>query len=71
MWPAPKPKFKPAVWRFAAAKAALDHAGEFVSVEQAERRNLIMVKPIAGNPYATSRNIVAAYQMVKAGEKAR
>ena len=22
MWPAPKPKFRPAVWRFAAAKAA-------------------------------------------------
>jgi len=71
MWPAPRPKFKPAVWRFAAAKAALDQAGEFVPVEQAERRNLIMVNPVEGNIYATSRNIVAAYQMVKAGEKAR
>jgi gentisate 1,2-dioxygenase len=71
MWPAPKPKFKPAVWRFAPAKAALDRAGEFIPLEQAERRNLIMVNPIAGNPYATCRNIVAAYQMVKAGEKAR
>jgi len=30
-----------------------------------------MVNPIEGNIYATSRNIVAAYQMVKAGEKAR
>ncbi|MFL6797035.1 MAG: cupin domain-containing protein [Xanthobacteraceae bacterium] len=71
MWPAPRPKFKPAVWRYASARAALDQAGEFVPVEQAERRNLIMVNPIAGNIYATSRNIVAAYQMVKAGEKAR
>jgi gentisate 1,2-dioxygenase len=71
MWASPKPKFKPAVWRFAAARAALDQAGEFVPVEQAERRNLIMVNPIEGNIYATSRNIVAAYQMVKAGEKAR
>src|SRR3984893_10623679 len=71
MWPSPKPKFKPAVWRYAAAKAALDQAGGFVPVEQAERRNLIMVNPIAGNVYATSRNIVAAYQMVKAGEQAR
>jgi gentisate 1,2-dioxygenase len=71
MWAAPKPKFRPAVWRFAAAKAALDQAGAFVPVEQAERRNLIMVNPIEGNVYATSRNIVAAYQMVKAGEKAR
>ena len=70
MWPSPRPKFKPAVWRYAAARAALEQAGEFVPVEQAERRNLIMVNPIAGNVYATSRNIVAAYQMVKAGEKA-
>lgn len=71
MWPAPKPKFKPAVWRFAAARAALEQAGEFVPVEQAERRNLIMVNPIEGNVYATTRNLVAAYQCVKAGETAR
>ena len=67
----PRPIFKPAVWRYAAARAALDQAGEFVPVEQAERRNLILVNPIEGNIYATSRNIVSAYQMVKSGEKAR
>jgi gentisate 1,2-dioxygenase len=71
LWPTPRPKFKPAVWHYAAAKAALDEAGEFVPVEQAERRNLIMVNPIPDNVYATSRNIVSAYQMVKSGEKAR
>src|SRR3984893_18235841 len=71
MWPAPKPKFKPAVWRFGPARAALDQAGEFVPVEQAERRNLIMVNPIEGNLYATTRNLVAAYQCVKGGETAR
>ena len=67
MWPQPRPKFTPAVWRFAAARAALDQAGEFVPVEQAERRNLIMVNPIEGNLYATTRNLVAAYQCVKGG----
>jgi gentisate 1,2-dioxygenase len=71
MWPVPKPKFKPAVWRFGAARAALDQAGEFVPVELAERRNLIMVNPIEGNLYATTRNLVAAYQCVKGGETAR
>src|SRR5215467_15436176 len=71
MWPSPKPKFRPAVWRFAAARAALDQAGEFVPVEQAERRNLIMVNPIEGNLYATTRNLVAAYQCVKGHETAR
>ena len=69
MWPAPQPKFKPAVWRFAAAKAALDQAGNFVPVEQTERRNLIMVNPIEGNVYATTRNIVAAYQMRDGGRE--
>lgn len=71
MWPQPRPVFKPALWRYAAARAALEQAGEFVPVEQAERRNLIMVNPVEGNIYATSRNIVSAYQMVKSGEKAR
>jgi gentisate 1,2-dioxygenase len=71
LWPLPRPKFAPAIWRFAAAKAALDQAAEFVPAEQAERRNLIMVNPIEGNVYASTRNLVAAYQMVKAGEKAR
>jgi gentisate 1,2-dioxygenase len=71
MWPVPKPKFKPAVWRYAAARAALEQAGEFVPVEQAERRNLIMVNPLEGNLYATTRNLVAAYQCVKGGETAR
>ena len=70
LWPEPTPKFKPAVWRYADAKAALDEAGEFVPVEKAERRNLIMMNPCQGNPYATSRNLVSAYQMVKSGEKA-
>ncbi len=71
MWPEPRPVFKPALWRYATARAALEQAGDFVPVEQAERRNLILANPIEGNTYATSRNIVSAYQMVKAGETAR
>jgi len=71
MWPEPRPVFKPALWRYADARAALEQAGDFVPVEQAERRNLILANPIEGNAYATSRNIVSAYQMVKDGEKAR
>jgi gentisate 1,2-dioxygenase len=71
MWPSPRPKFRPAVWRFAAARTALAKSGAFVPVEQAERRNLIMVNPIEGNLYATTRNLVAAYQCVMAGETAR
>jgi len=71
MWPEPKPKFKPAVWRFAAAKRALDASHNMVPQEQTERRNLIMVNPIEGNSYATTRHLVAAYQCVMAGDTAR
>jgi gentisate 1,2-dioxygenase len=71
MWPVPKPKFHPAVWRFADAKHALDQSGALVPAEQTERRNLILVNPIEGNSYATTRNLVAAYQCVMAGDTAR
>jgi gentisate 1,2-dioxygenase len=71
MWPEPLPKFRPAVWRFAAAKRALDQSGGLVPAEQTERRNLIMVNPIEGNTYATTRTLVAAYQCVLPGDIAR
>lgn len=59
------------VWRAAEARAALKEASRFVSTDVAERRNLIMVNPAPGNTYATTRNIVAAYQMIQPGETAR
>jgi gentisate 1,2-dioxygenase len=71
MWAKPQPKFKPAVWRFAAAKKALDASHNMVPADQTERRNLIMVNPIEGNTYATTRHLVAAYQCVMPGDKAR
>jgi gentisate 1,2-dioxygenase len=71
MWAAPKPKFRPAIWRFADAKKALDASHNMVPAEQTERRNLIMVNPIEGNTYATTRHLVAAYQCVMPGDRAR
>lgn len=71
MWPAPQPKFKPAVWRFADAKKALDASHNMVPADQTERRNLILVNPIEGNTYATTRHLVAAYQCVMPGDRAR
>jgi gentisate 1,2-dioxygenase len=58
-------------YRYAEARRALDEAAPSVSPELAERRNLICVNPREGNTYATSRNLVAAYQMVAPGERAR
>jgi gentisate 1,2-dioxygenase len=59
------------VWRAAEARAALQEASRFVGTDVAERRNLIMVNPAPGNTYTTTRNIVAAYQMIQPGETAR
>jgi gentisate 1,2-dioxygenase len=78
IWPEPEPKLLPALWRFAEARKALEEFGDSVTTESpnsaavmAERRNLIMVNPAPGNVYATSRNLVAAYQMILPGERAR
>ncbi len=71
MWALPKQNFVPAHWSYAPAKSALNAAGRYVNTELAERRNLILVNPIPGNAYPTVRTLVAAYQMVKAGETAR
>jgi gentisate 1,2-dioxygenase len=71
MWPSPQPKFRPAIWRFADAKKALDASHNMVPADQTERRNLILVNPIEGNTYATTRHLVAAYQCVMPGDRAR
>jgi gentisate 1,2-dioxygenase len=69
LWAEPKKSFAPFVWSYAQAKGALEAAGRLINTELAERRNLILQNP-AGD-YATSRTIVAAYQMILPGEKAR
>lgn len=71
LWPRPKASFLPAHWSYGPAKAALDAAGRYINTELAERRNLILANPMPGNSYATVRTLVAAYQLVKAGETAR
>jgi gentisate 1,2-dioxygenase len=71
LYPAPKKTFVPAHWTYETARAALAAAAPLVSTELAERRNLILANPVPGNTYATARTMVAAYQMVRAGEAAR
>jgi hypothetical protein len=41
-----------------------------VGTDVVERRDLIMVNPAPGNTYATTRNIVAAYQDTAARHRA-
>jgi gentisate 1,2-dioxygenase len=71
LWDEPRKTFLPVHWRYAQAKAALDAAGRLINTELAERRNLILFNPIPGNDYATTRTLLAAYQMILPGERAR
>lgn len=71
LWKEPTTEFKPMHWRYAEAMAALDRAGEWIGTDLAERRNLLMYNPVGDNDYASTRTLVAAYQMIKPGEYAR
>src|SRR5437763_11940858 len=71
LWDEPRKTFLPYRWRYEHAQAALDAAGRLINTELAERRNLILFNPVPGNDYATTRTLLAAYQMILAGEKAR
>lgn len=71
MWEAPSTDFAPNRWSYREARRSLLTAGDLVSPEFAERRNLILVNPLEGNRYPTSRTQVLAYQMMQPGERAR
>lgn len=71
LWPAPRKTFWGAHWRYAEAKAALDAAGRLMTTDDAERRNLVLMNPLPGNTYGTTRTLVVAYQMLLPGERAR
>lgn len=67
----PATGFAPAHWRYDECRAALDAAGRLIDTELAERRNLVMRNPVDPAGVATTRTLVAAYQMILPGETAR
>jgi len=71
LWAEPTADFQPLHWRYRDAVVALDRAGEWIGIDLAERRNLIMYNPIGDNDYATVRTVISAYQMIKPDEYAR
>jgi gentisate 1,2-dioxygenase len=70
LWPSPRTSFVPMHWRWSDARPGLDSAGRLIDTERAERRNLFLVNP-EGDSYSTLRTLVAAYQMLLPGERAR
>jgi gentisate 1,2-dioxygenase len=71
LWPEPRSTYPPRHWHYAHGRSALAAAGDLIGTDQAERRNLLLFNRVGDNRYATSRTIVAAYQMLKPGERAR
>lgn len=71
LWKEPRENFLPAHWRFEDARSTLTAAGRLLDMRLAERRNLILVNPVEGNTYATTRTLVSAYQAIMPGEAAR
>lgn len=71
LYPAPYKTYEPALWHYRDAHEALTTAGRLIDTSLAERRNLIMINPRAGNAYNTCTTLVSAYQMLLPGEHAR
>ena len=71
LYPAPYKSYEPARWTYRDGRDALERAGHLIDTTLAERRNLILVNPRAGNAYGTGATLVAAYQMLLPGEHAR
>jgi gentisate 1,2-dioxygenase len=71
MWAEPRPDLLPAHWTYAEARDLLTRSAPLLSMEQTERRNVIMVNPSEGNHYPTLLTEVLAYQMILPGEHAR
>jgi gentisate 1,2-dioxygenase len=71
LYPEPKRSFQPVHWSWQECRAAIDAAGRLIDTSLAERRNLVLFNPADPKQYATTRTLVAAYQMVLPGEHAR
>jgi gentisate 1,2-dioxygenase len=71
LYPVPHKTFEPAAWRYRDAHRALEAAGRLVDTALAERRNLVLINPLRDNDYGTAATLVAAYQMIGPGERAR
>lgn len=69
-WAQPQTPFVAARWDYRPVRAALDAAGDLIDVQLAERRNLVLRNPFAGNGFATTRTLACAYQMILPGEVA-
>lgn len=67
----PKPKAIPYLWRYAALRPYLLHFLQALSLEEAERRVLMLVNPGLTEPPATTTSLYAGLQIIGPGETAQ
>jgi gentisate 1,2-dioxygenase len=67
----PASGLQPAVWRYPNARALLMEAGNLVSVEEAERRVLVLENPAFPGQSRITTSLYAGLQLVLPGERAR
>ena len=71
MWADATSTYAPAHWRYSEIRPALVAAGRVIGTDLAERRNFVLRNPSARNDFATTNTLVAAYQSILPGERAR
>lgn len=67
----PKSKAVPYLWRYAALRPYLLHFTQTLSLQQAERRVLMLVNPGLQEPPATVNSLYAGIQIIMPGETAK
>jgi len=67
----PASGLRPTIWRYPAARALLLEAGNLVSVEEAERRVLVLENPAFPGQSKITTSLYAGLQLVLPGERAR
>ena len=69
--PRPASGCRAAHWRYPEVRALLMEAGELVSVEEAERRVLVLENPAFSGQSRITTSLYAGLQLVRSGERAR
>ncbi len=69
--PEPKSKAVPFLWRYAALRPYLLHFTQTLSLQEAERRVLMLVNPGLTEPPATVNSLYAGIQVIVPGETAK
>ena len=67
----PQAKDPPLIWRWRDIEPFTERAGAEVSIDDVERRALILVNPAFGGETVTTSNLIGAFTVLDPGDRAR